>query len=233
VFFDGVRQADFANAETVASLRRFLKEAHKRKLRVDFLTGDPSWALDSSQAIGLAYTQAVIDFNRGGDRSERYDGIQYDVEPYALPEWRTQRETLEAGLLGLLDKSRALIKASGQKLLLTAALPRWYGAQDGRVAYKDVVDRLDEIDVMDYVTTSAHLTNDPAGMLKYASATHKKVWIGVETGELKETPRSTFFDLGEAAMESVFAQSLAVFENEPSFAGYAVHHWAGYTGMKP
>jgi len=199
VFFDGMDMADFENSAKVSQLRQFLAAAHAHHLTVDFLTGDPSWATPEKQSIGTDLLSAVLAFNSSSPAGARYDGFQYDVEPYSLPGWPSAE--LENGLLALLDKSNALIKESGHKVTLALAIPRWFGNPNLDHLDRKVIDRTDEVDVMDYVTNAASLVNDPADILQYASKTHKAVWIGVETGPLPATPRTTFFGDGNAGME--------------------------------
>src|SRR5262249_44792017 len=85
VFLDGMRPSDFADPATVRELRAFLAEARgRRHLRVDFLCGAPEWGRAANHETALANLRAVLAFNKGGGSSERFDGIQYDVEPYIL-----------------------------------------------------------------------------------------------------------------------------------------------------
>ncbi|WP_437755149.1 hypothetical protein [Sorangium sp. So ce1389] len=231
VYFDGVNARQLADAAIVRDLRRFLKSAHARELRVDFLTGDPHWATPAEQAAALAELNAILAFNRSGGPGEQFDGFQYDVEPHTLPEWPSP--ALREGILDLLDRSRAAIQASGQRLLLTAAIPSWYDQPQLGFLDRAIIDRTDEVVIMDYVRTADRLVNDASGELDHATKAGKKIWIGVETGELKDTPEISFFGTGNAALEGVLAEALPRLTRQRSFAGYAIHHWASYVTLKP
>ena len=233
LFFDGVDASDFSNPTTANGIRNFLSAAHARHLRVDYLTGEPDWAVAAYEKEGLTALQAMLEFNSGGSATQRYDGIQYDVEPYALPDWAQNQVTLVAGAVDLYTRCQAAIKASGQQVILSAAIPRWFGSVNGHDFAAPIIDHTDEVDVMDYVTTSEQLVNDPALILAHASLMHKKVWIGVETMELNDTPRATFHGSGNAALESVLATALPELKRQPSFAGYAIHHWDSYKALIP
>lgn len=233
LFFDGVDAPDFSNPAVVKSIRDFLAAAHAKRLRVDYLVGEPYWATAAREHEGLATLQAMLKFNQGSPASERYDGIQYDVEPYTQPDWDKDQVALEAGVVDLYSKCQAAIKASGQPVKLSAAIPRWFGNVNGHDFSSPIIDHTDEVDVMDYVTTAQQLVNDPALILAHASQAHKKVWIGVETLELKDTPRTTFFGSGNAALENVLSAALPKLQQQPSFAGYAIHHWVSYEALKP
>jgi hypothetical protein len=231
VFFDGMDIKSFQDPATVAGLKQFMIAAHAKGIKVDFLCGDPSWATPAGQAEGTTLLSAILTYNHGSPPNARYDGFQYDVEPYTLPGWPST--DIENGLLALFDASNTLIHASGQHLKLAASIPRWFGNPDLNGLDRKIIDRTDEIDVMDYVSNADHLVSDPADILDYASKMHKAVWIGVETGPLPDTPRTTFYGVGNAAMEAVLSTALPSLEAQPSFRGYAIHHWATYQSLKP
>lgn len=231
IYFDGMETADFKNPETVAHLRKFLTSAHERRIRVQFLCGQSHWATPAGQPEALGYLSAVLAFNHASPAGARYDGFQYDVEPYTLPGWPSA--ALENGMLSLLDKSNAKIHASGWPLTLGLAIPRWFGQTQFDYLDRKIIDRADEVVVMDYVTTPEQLINDPSDVLTYASQKHKAVWIGVETGPVADAPKSTFNALGNAAMEAELKEELLKFQSQPSFKGYAIHHYGSYSTFKP
>ncbi len=230
IYFDGMETADFQKPATVIHLRQFLTAAHRRHIRVEFLCGESDWATQAGQPKGLSYLSAVLAFNRTSSPAARYDGFQYDVEPYTLPGWPSL--SLENGMLSLLDSSNTAIHASKQHLTLGLAIPRWFGQPQFDYLDRKIIDRADEIVVMDYVTTPQHLVSDPADVLTYASKKHKAVWIGVETGPVSEAPKSSFYGLGNAAMENQLKAAWPQFKSQPSFRGYAIHHYSSYTTLK-
>ena len=230
IYFDGLDYRQLADPAIAKGVRGFLRAAHARHLRVDFLTGDPGWVTATGQKDGLRLLNAVLTFNRGGAATERYDGFQYDVEPYSLPDWPAP--ALRQGMLDLLDKSNVAIKASRTRLLLSVAIPRWYDQPQFGFLDRAIIDRTDEVVIMDYVTNPTALVADATGELEYAAKVGKKVWVGVETGALPETPNSTFFGRGNTAMESVLSAAVPTLHRYRSFAGYAIHHWESYKTQK-
>jgi len=231
VYMDGISAAKFTDPQTSSGLRKLIANAHARKLRVDFLCGDPTWATPAGQPDGLSHLSAVLAFNRTAKANERFDGFQYDVEPYLLPGWPSV--DIERGMIALLDKSNVLISKSAGPLLLSVAIPRWYGQTQYHYLDRSIIDRTDEVEVMDYVTTVDQLVNDPEDVLTYAAKTHKKVWIGVETGEVKEAPTCSFFGRSNTEMEAMLASAAPRLAQYPSFSGYAIHHYGSYREMKP
>jgi hypothetical protein len=230
LYFDGMSPSDFAQTETAQELRKFLVAAHQRRLRVEFLCGDPAWAKAENHAEALSNLKAVLDFNKNGKPDERFDGFQYDVEPYILKEWPS--ETLTRDFLALLDKARDEIKASKSKLIIGAAIPRFFHNELTGHLDRKVLDRVDYIALMDYVDSSERLITDAAPEIEYAGKIGKKVWIGVETQELKDEPRATFYALGNDTMEKAFTAAAEHYKKAPGFGGFAIHHWASYRVFK-
>ncbi|MGE3780280.1 MAG: hypothetical protein AB7F89_24030, partial [Pirellulaceae bacterium] len=70
--------------------RNLLRRAHEQRLRVHALDGAPEFALSASHDIPLAVADAVLAFNLAADRSERFDGIHFDNEPYLLLGWEDE-----------------------------------------------------------------------------------------------------------------------------------------------
>lgn len=70
-------------------VRAFIKRAHDAGIAVEYLTGDSSWALTSMGSNATSRVDKVIAFNAGG--SDRFDGVHFDIEPYLLPSWKTNR----------------------------------------------------------------------------------------------------------------------------------------------
>ena len=117
-------------------VREFLADAHSRGLEVHILDGDPLWALngkDSEPADRLL--SAVFNFNAQGAPEERFDGIQYDVEPYLLEEkhpytWGRDTVTIWNQYLQKLKDWQAKVNGHNtatRRMLFALALPFPFG----------------------------------------------------------------------------------------------------------
>lgn len=226
LFFSGLSETDLAKPGVADEMRAFLKEAHRRRLHVEFLCGDASWAQAKHRSEALAYLQSVLTFNKASASDSRFDGFQFDVEPYLLKEWPNPE--LRGNYLALLSEARDMIRASKSRLVLGAAIPRFFGLKTAEFLDRPVLDRLDYVALMDYVDSAERFVNDAGEIVGYAGRTGKYVWLGAETQELKEEPTATFFALGKAAMEQAFAAAAGRYKNAPGFKGVAVHHWNSY-----
>jgi hypothetical protein len=188
-----------------ARLRHVVAKLHAVGVRVDALDGDPRLALESHHAEVLAAIGRIVSYNESAPSSERYDGIRYDNEPYLLPGFAGVRKpSVLRDYVRLLEKAHALSKAAG--LSFGVDIPFWFDARDrflepvaavdGRALSELVIDRVDNVAIMDYRTSSygpdgviAHAGDE----LRYATQHGKSVFVGLETVEL---PDETILDFG-------------------------------------
>jgi hypothetical protein len=171
-------------------IRDFIADAHSRGLKVEQLTGDPLWALTATNpATGQPYNQPATDeletvlaYNRSVPVHERFDGIQYDVEPYLLThekgspyEWGNPSDlpiiwTQYIDSLTLwMNRVREHNAEEKAAFILGAAIPRWWDPGIGDVAdHRPVQDLVDYIAVMNYNTRVGGAVGDLLSELEYA-----------------------------------------------------------------
>ena len=231
-YVNGLSLENLAAEKRRRSVRAFLREAHRRGRTIEFLCGDAEWARAERHDEGLAYLKAILSFNQMASRpDERFDGFQYDVEPYSLPGWPDA--SLRREFLQFFDKSRQLRDVSRQSLTLGAAIPRWFDDPKLNHLDREILERLDYTVLMDYVDNADSLIADARNEIEYARKIGKKVWIGVETQKLPDEPKSTFFAAGNAAMEAALTQAASVYRDHSGFGGFALHHWESYRLLRP
>jgi hypothetical protein len=227
--------------------REFLADAHKAGLKIDAMDGASNFALKPWHPYVLSQVDSIIAFNKAGKPNERYDGIHYDIEPYTLKEFRTgQKESISLQYLELMSKIAAKMKKSG--MYFGIAIPFWleqpgddgkinvvvtWNKQEKPLSYH-LLDIVDEIAIMDYRTqaegdngTIRHAKDEIA----YADKVQKKVWVGLETSEVRgDPPTISFFGHPVSDLNQVRDATVAAFKNNPSFLGIALHH---YGSLKP
>ena len=194
-----------ASIKDAAAYADFLSAAHLHGLRVEALSGAPSWAAGSRHRRALAAVQAVLTFNAAMTPDARFDGIHFDVEPYLLlgyflPGYRKQ--ILEQYLEMVVQCRDA---AREGRLDFTCDIPWWFFALtdatrqqvtvmfDGKeeTVGEHVADLLNSVTIMDYRNEA-----DGAGgiirfgipALAYAARLHKQVRVGLETSAQEQTP---------------------------------------------
>jgi hypothetical protein len=235
-------------AEHPGEFSDLLKQAHANGIKVYALDGDPSWALTSNHETALGRIREVLDFNRTHPAA-RFDGIQHDIEPYALPEWKTDQEGTALQFLQLLKDSRKLLSRSG--LSFTVTVPFWYDEGDMPVMVDDgtgpkplsghILDIADAVAVMDYRDSAGGTRDDRDGQIDhgkqevaYAGSAGKLAILGAETNKPDGSgiPDSiTYFDEGRAYMNAELQKVSDYFAGEPGFGGIAIHHYDTFAEM--
>lgn len=203
-----------AEFELEPKLRKFIREAHARGLKVEALDGYPEYALKKYHFIPLALVDAVIDYNRRVDPAEKFDGIHFDNEPYLIVGWmhREVREQILREFLELNIESQRRVHEQSD-LVFGVDLPFWWNMPDpqtrgsiGDVTFDSVrksaaffaIDRLDNIGIMDYRDSAWGADGIIAfaePLLDYAAKEKRNnVVVGLEL--FREQPRKVWFALG-------------------------------------
>lgn len=165
--------------ENAADWKVFVAEAHRRDIKVHALDGDPQYVLRDQHALALSIVKAVAAYNTAAAANERFDGIHFDNEPYALLDWRVPqlRERLLAASLDLNAQAAAMAHEAG--LAYGVDVPFWWPAMP------QLLTIVDNVGIMDYRTTAA----GPDGIVAHAADTLReaeklgrvRVHVGIET----------------------------------------------------
>ena len=212
---------------------KFLQECHAQGIQIHALEGDPLWALKRYHFKVLRSLEGYLQFNRGRPSTQRIDGFQLDIEPYALPQWKTgYQELLKRQLLDLVIECRRMIdqERDGHPLLLGIAVPFFYD-RDPEFE-KALLSQVDYIALMAYFDTGAEIIKKGRSHVEEAAQAGKKIIIGVETQDIARTGqgerRNTFYEEGWEEMERQLAEVVASFSGGSSFDGLAIHAYDSY-----
>ncbi len=218
------------------ALRDFVVAAKARSMEVDFLFGDPSWALTANHSIATNLAKAAAAYNKAYPAA-RPRGVHYDVEPYSLREWKTQESSVANQYLDLIEKLKAI--ATPASLQLTMDIPFWFDGESitrsgpKRPLNQLVQDRVDRVVLMDYRDTADLIIQFAAAEIAYGDQIKKKVAIGVETQCEQQPAYISFCDKGNAAMEAALATVQSRFASHPAYDGISIHHYGSYLTLKP
>ena len=222
--------------------RDFIRAAHARGIQVYALLG--SWYLHTERYVlprhqrkAVAMLQRVLDYNAAAAPGERFDGVNYDIEPHLLDEW--EDATRPRLLLGFLDMTAAMMEArrkSGQTLPIGPAMPFWWDGieLEWRGVRKPVSEHV--IDITDYVALMDYRNHADGGdgilshaedEMDYASRVGKRVAIGLEFNP-GEPEKLSFHGMDEAAFEREADAVEAAWGKRLAFAGFVFHHYEGY-----
>ncbi|WP_432889717.1 hypothetical protein ACQPYH_11040 [Kribbella sp. CA-245084] len=196
--------------------------------------------LPQYQHLAIGEFTKVLDYNRAVPSDARFDGVNVDIEPYLLPEWKEPGTTLPTIWLDLLAKFIQLRDASRQKLLVGPAIPFWFDSSEcctaitwhGKTAplSDHVQDLTDYVALMDYTETATGIVSRAEHEIAYAASIGKpqSVVIGVESKDLSGTsdPETvTFYEEGRTYMEAELDKVYAAEAGSSAFAGIAMHHY--------
>ncbi|MGX1933450.1 hypothetical protein [Microbacterium resistens] len=200
-------------------------------------------ALEQFEHFAVDEFEKVLDYNLAVPEDARFDGINVDIEPYILGEWKVPGNDLPNRWLEVLQTLIERRDASGLPVLVGPAIPRWLDTSSCCTAITwngetkplsdHIQDMTDYISIMDYRDTAdggAGIIAQAQHEIDYANAIGKpdSVVIGIETKDLSGTgdPESvTFFEEGRTYLEAELDKVYAAFGDEPSFGGIAMHHY--------
>nr|WP_209860576.1 Ig-like domain-containing protein [Paenibacillus shirakamiensis] len=226
-------------------VREFLAWAHSHNLKIQAcIAGGTVPAYFGSytryQKYAVRELEKVINFNLSSDSNERFDGVNIDVEPYIMPEFKSQKPAMQTQYLDLLQKMVDRRNLSELNLPLGPAVPRWYDSSDtasnitwhGQTKWlsEHVQDLMDYISIMDYTDSASGIISGAQGEIAYANSINKpnSVIVGVETLDISNSgdPETiTFREEGRTYMENTLNTVKQAFANSASYGGIAMHHY--------
>ncbi len=203
----------------------------KFESNVEFLQSHNStvWFLLSSSGEGnnpsLEYVQSqvdiIVDYNT--EHSDQIVGMIFDVEPWIGVEEQnsTDNQDMWREYLSFLENTKTILKENS--LLSSAVIPFWLdniteAFPNDRAINYDVIDRVDEVVIMDYTTYIDRFYNYAKSSLEYADTLkNKSVTIALETIDVGNDNISFFNKISD------IEKFLNLDINNSSFKGYSIH----------
>ncbi|MFD3257001.1 Ig-like domain-containing protein [Paenibacillus lentus] len=234
--------------EETEKVRDFIAWAHDNGYKVHACiaggTVPPYFgALTPYHELAIREMEKVINYNLSSSAHEQFDGVNVDIEPYILPDFRLQKPSVQLQYLDIMEQLVARRDTAGIALPFGPAIPRWFDSNDpakditwnGETKWlsEHIQDMSDYITIMDYRDTadgSVGIIAHAQGEIDYANRIGKpnSVIIGVETLDIANSgdPESiTFREEGRTYMESELDKVYAWFNGNPAFGGIAMHHY--------
>lgn len=144
------------------------------------VSGDPAWSKSGRQIPRPV--EELLNFQQ---RSKLMDGLCLDIEPHALPEWKTgAREQIIRGYLDVLANIRQASK--GMNLALAAAVVPFFAGmaapgETGKSVLESAAGKLDATVMMAYRSAPGESLRIAAKALEQLDAMKKPWWFGVTT----------------------------------------------------
>lgn len=207
-----------------AELRAFLRAAHARNISVLAVEGDPHMVLPAGQPNAIARAKAIRDYQLGVVPRERLDGLQYDIEPYTLPNFDTDNPN---DLRKWSDTYGRLRQAFARKLDIV--LPFWIADKpNGANFVRQAATHAAGLTTMAYRTEKKRIIGAATPILKLGGQLNVPVRVALELGPTNEGP-GVSFEGDLPALLKAMQQTLPVFARRESFAGFAIHGivWPG------
>lgn len=213
------------------SYRDFIRLASSSGLQVHALNGQPEWALRAQRDKANAFLDWVRNYNANVLPEERFSGIQFDVEPYLLDDWRTRQTAIVKEWVA---NARIWIdKAKASDLEIGAAVPFWlndieYPGTEGKGSggikmNRWMVDQFDYVAIMAYRNEADKIYQVAEPTLEEGDRQNKEVWVGVELGKTKEGPGVSFHGRSFVFLNGEINKLVKRVKKHSSFAGIAVH----------
>lgn len=226
-----------------ATYDELIQRAHAEGIRVFAVVGRANWALEGNHREALEEVRQVLSFN-ASHPNNTFDGIQYDVEPHTLPEFKTKRGSVSYQYLQLLKRIAKEIAESKDPLEFNAAIPSWYangenpvivetGGQRKPLSYF-VLDIVDTVTVMAYRDTGERQIRAAQAEADYAASVGKSIYIGAETSPPNggSIPNEiTYYDKGLNYMNQQLNTIIDYYLKHSGFNGIAIHNYSIYKKM--
>ena len=233
VYFGDFDEGD--DPQYTKQLEEFLLEAHALGLRIEILTGNPAWALKRNHHFAYSWMKAFLDYNLTHPSELRVDGCSFDVEPYLSKEWEIRSGEVLLEYIDLLKGIRKLIDSyDDMNFEFGVPIPYFY-AEKGDLE-ETIFKYIDYATLFSFYDKSYKIINFSRDHIELAARLGKKIYLSAETQDLltmSSGRRSlTFYEEGWEAMEQVLTKVESEFDNEPGYAGIAIHCYYSYTSLQ-
>jgi hypothetical protein len=196
------------------ALESFVRRAGGHGVKVSAVEGDPHMVLPAQRAATAARARAYAAYNAAVEPAARLTAIQFDIEPYLLPEHVLPAARLDGEYLATV----AALRAAAENMPLEFVVPFWWG--DRRVLLDGLARHADALSVMDYRTDPGQIYRFAVPFLDWAAANGKRVRIALEAGPLppetqRRYQRTPGGSAGDMLLFTVGDQQVAVLLRQP------------------
>jgi hypothetical protein len=225
---------EYEASEGLAALAELVRRARQVNIKIFWVCGDPSWALTARHARALAVIEWADRINAllRNMALPEIRGLQYDVEPYRLSEWKASPSIVEPQYAALLAELRSATEAAGFELWLD--VPFWLGQRtfQGTTLGRLAVGASDGIVIMAYRNTVTGIVEKATDLLRDSDAKTRSVVVAMETG-CREEPVTTLCGISATTLDSARVEIRKRLGSFDAFAGLAVHPYEGWRGLSP
>ncbi|MDT0123224.1 hypothetical protein Q9R46_11270 [Paenibacillus sp. RRE4] len=222
-----------------SSYRSFVKRAKAQGIEVHAMGGHPIWGKKENRPRIKRLIDYVKNYNAEVEPDERFEGIHLDIEPYTLPEWEANRNTLLTEWASNIAYFQKETKKDSN-LETSADLAVWLDTYP--LPGKDIsvtefmIDTLDHVSLMAF-RNSAEGSNGIAAVvsqeMEIADRLGKRLLISVEMKENFEGTHISFHEKGAEEMESQLIKLPDLLSKYKAYQGNLVHAYDYWIEAKP
>lgn len=212
--------------------RSFISKAKKEEIEVHALNGRPGWALHDHKGEADEFLNWVKDYNASSKPEEQFAGVQFDVEPYLLKQWKSSQKVVLQEWMGNMRSWSQSGKEAG--LQVGAAVPFWLNGVNnpngsGNQPMSEwMISKLDYLAIMAYRDKADQIYDISEHMLSEADSQGKKVWVGVEVAQSQEGEGVSFYAQSDSKLDEELNKLVDLGDKHKSFAGVAVHSYEAW-----
>ncbi len=219
-------------------LESFIAAARANGMTVDAEAGWRNWAEPGNEYKAFAVVDYALQFN--ATHSEKLRGFQYDIEPYLLSEYQTDKRTVLRNFVDIIN--RTVTRLNNSDLQFSVVIPDFYDKKSGetpRFLYEwkythtlnhllNVLERRpgSTLLIMAYRNQSEGPDGSieiSRGEIQAANAYRTKVIVAQETGDVPP-PSITFYNTSLSSLNSHIQNIQEAFANDKSYNGIAIHY---------
>lgn len=239
---------DAQKAAYFSTLSQVIQKANSLGMTVDAEAGWRDWAYQSNRWKGFALIDAMKEYNQKYPNA-KIRNFQYDVEPYLLPEYETNKDTVLADYVSFVDQS--VQRLVGSDINLSLSIPHFYDDKQAwtpAFAYGGVTTYTfnhllrilekkpgSEILLMSYrdFFAGANGTQEISQVeIQEATAGHyaTNIIVGQETGNV-DPAFVTFYGSTQTVVLNMLSTISSSFGSYANFGGTAVHYMDSFLAM--
>jgi hypothetical protein len=225
-----------------------LRQARRNGIDVDAEAGWRDWAQAGHTYKAFAVVNYVKEFNK--TQPYKFRGFQYDVEPYLLDEYKTDKETVLKEFLSLVEETRYALDEN--QLRFSIVIPEFFdGTEDmtPKFSYNGTrgytIDHLlsilgekqgTSIIIMAYRNFALGADGSVDISQKEINTADKRKYttdiiVAQETGDVLP-PYITFHNSTKEHLREELKKINTAFEDNPSFGGTAIHYVNAYLDLR-
>jgi hypothetical protein len=213
--------------------RAFIRGATELGIKVEALAGASDWIYENNHTYLRRYIDAVTQYNLLADAGERFQGYHFDIEPYTLGVWKTDRTWVLERWMDTVRLIEKEVRNADPGMKMVFDIPFWlnsYPVPGTEYSFSAwLLEKADGVVIMAYRNTALGNNGIIARakpIILEAATLKKAAVVAVDTLPSKEGDHTTFHAIHAADMEAELQAVTGGLVTYPSYSGVAIHDYA-------